>query len=103
MISATNYALLTPDAATDHILGPASASVTIIEYGDFECPSCGRAHAAMKIILGRFGDRVRLVFRHYPQIWIHPHAEMAAEAAEAAGVRDASGHSTTCSSSTRTI
>ena len=87
LISMTGSALLTPDAATDHILGSASAPVTIIEYGDFECPSCGQAHAAMKIILDRFGDRVRLVFRHYPQIGMHPHAELAAEAAEAAGAQ----------------
>jgi len=83
----TNSTLAAPDAATDHILGPASAPVTIIEYGDFECPSCGQAHPAVKIILGRFAERVRLVFRHYPQIGIHPHAEMAAEAAEAAGAQ----------------
>ena len=87
MISPASSSLLTPDAAVDHILGPASAPVTIIEYGDFECPSCGQAHAAVKIILERFADRVRLVFRHYPQISIHPHAEMAAEAAEAAGAQ----------------
>lgn len=79
--------LLKPDAATDHILGPASAEVTVIEYGDFECPSCGQAHAAMKIMLDHFGPQLRFVFRHYPQREIHPHAELAAEAAEAAGAQ----------------
>ena len=83
----TSAALLTPDAATDHIRGPASAPVTIVEYGDYECPSCGQAHAAMRIMLDHFGDRLRLAFRHYPQVGIHPHAEMAAEAAEAAGAQ----------------
>jgi protein-disulfide isomerase len=86
MLRRTHAALLTPDEATDHILGPSSARVTIVEYGDYECPSCGQAHAAMKIMLDHFGDRVRFVFRHYPQIG-HPHAEMAAEAAEAAGAQ----------------
>ena len=79
--------LLKPDAATDHILGPASAEVTVIEYGDFECPSCGQAYAAMKIMLDHFGPQLRFVFRHYPQREIHPHAELAAEAAEAAGAQ----------------
>jgi protein-disulfide isomerase len=79
--------VLTPDEATDHIIGPASARVSIVEYGDFECPSCAQAHAAMRIILNRFGDRVRFVFREFPQIGVHPHAEFAAEAAEAAGAQ----------------
>lgn len=79
--------LLRPDVAADHILGSASAPVTIIEYGDFESPSCGRAHVGLKILLGHFGDRVRFVFRHYPEIEIHPHAERAAEAGEAAGAQ----------------
>ena len=82
-----NSALLMPDAAIDHISGPASAAVTIIEYGGFESPSCGQAHAALKILLNHFGDRVRFVFRHYPEIEIHPHAGRAAEAAEAAGAQ----------------
>lgn len=79
--------VLTPDEATDHVIGLASAKVSIIEYGDFECPSCGQAHAAMKIILSRFGHRVRFVFRQFPQVEVHPHAECAAEAAEAAGAQ----------------
>lgn len=81
--------LLTPDDATDHIVGPASARVTLVEYGDFECPSCAQAHGAVAILLKGFGNKVRFVFRHYPQVAAHPHAELAAEAAEAAG---AQGH-----------
>lgn len=77
--------VLTPDDATDHIIGPASAKVSIIEYGDFECLLCGQAHAAIKIMLKHFGERVRFVFRHYPQVEAHPHAELAAEAAGAQG------------------
>jgi protein-disulfide isomerase len=71
----------------DHVLGPATAKVGILEYGDFECPSCGQAHAALGIMLKRFGDRVRFAFRHYPLTEVHPHAEHAAEAAEAAGAQ----------------
>ena len=79
--------LLVPDESTDHITGPASAKVSIIEYGDFECPSCGQAHATMKTILKHSSHQVRFVFRHYPQVEAHPHAELAAEAAEAAGAQ----------------
>jgi protein-disulfide isomerase len=83
----TRDPVLRPDNATDHIIGPLSAKVSIIEYGDFECRSCGQAHAAMKIMLKYFGHQVRFVFRHYPQVEAHPHAELAAEAAEAAGAQ----------------
>ncbi len=78
---------LQADEAVDHILGPASASVTLVEYGDFECPSCAQAHAAMKIILSHFGRQVRYAYRHYPQREVHPDAELAAEAAEAAAAQ----------------
>jgi protein-disulfide isomerase len=81
--------LLVPDPATDHILGPASATVTLIEYGDFECPTCKEAHGAVKILLREFGKRLRFVYRHFPDTEAHPHAEKAAEAAEAVG---AQGH-----------
>lgn len=88
MIATVNHdPLLAPDEATDHIIGSASAKVSIIEYGDFESPSCGQARAAMKIILHHFGHQVRFVYRHYPQPEIHPHGELAAEAAEAAGAQ----------------
>jgi protein-disulfide isomerase len=79
--------LLVPDKATDHILGPADARATMIEYGDFECPSCAQAHPAVKLMLSHFGDQVRYVFRHFPLREVHPHAELAAEAAEAAGAQ----------------
>src|SRR5258706_6642182 len=81
------FALAVPVSHTDHILVPASAKVTIVEYGDFECPSCGQAYPAVKILLKHFGDRVRFVFRHFPLLEVHPHAELAAEAAEAAGAQ----------------
>ena len=78
---------LLPDEATDHILGPASAPVTLIEYGDFECPSCLQAHGALQILRSHFGSNLRFVFRHFPLREVHPHAELAAEAAEAAGAQ----------------
>ena len=69
----------------DHIRGPADAVVTLVEYGDFECPHCGQAHVVLDRLLDHASDLVRLVYRHFPLIEVHPHAERAAEAAEAAG------------------
>lgn len=78
---------LLPDPATDHIRGSASAPVTLVEYGDFECPSCLQAHAAVQMLLGHFGHQLKFVFRHFPLREVHPHAQRAAEAAEAAGAQ----------------
>jgi protein-disulfide isomerase len=61
--------------------------VTLVEYGDYECPYCGTAHLVVKELQQRLGDRLRFVFRHFPLTRIHPHAQNAAEAAEAAGVQ----------------
>jgi len=72
---------------SDHIRGSASARVTLIEYGDFECPACGQAYHAVRILLKHFGDDLRFVFRHFPLREVHPHAELAAEAAESAGAQ----------------
>ena len=69
----------------DHISGPDDAPVTIVEYSDYQCPDCWRAHAEVKKLLASHGDRVRLVFRHFPLITSHPQAMPAARAAEAAG------------------
>lgn len=73
----------------DHLLGPGSASVTLLEYGDYECPHCGQAHFVLQELLTRFRDEMRLAFRNFPLMQIHPHAFTAAEAAEAAGAQDA--------------
>lgn len=81
------FTLAVPVNHSDHFLGSASARVTVVEYGDFECPSCGQAYHAVQMLLKHFGDRMRFVFRHYPQREVHPHAELAAEAAEAAGAQ----------------
>jgi protein-disulfide isomerase len=73
------------DVDRDHIQGPADASVTLLEYGDYECPYCGAAYPIVKEVQDRMGDQVRFVFRNFPITTSHPHAEQAAEAAEAAG------------------
>jgi protein-disulfide isomerase len=71
----------------DHIRGPQNAPVTLLKYGDYECPYCGAAHKIVTALLARMGDDVRFVFRHFPLSTVHPHAEQAAEAAEAAGAQ----------------
>ena len=71
----------------DHIQGPADASVTLLEYGDYECPYCGAAYPIVKELQARMGDRLRFVFRNFPITTSHPHAEQAAEAAEAAAAQ----------------
>jgi Na+/H+ antiporter NhaA len=76
------------DPERDHIRGPAEAPVTVLEYGDFECPYCGRAEPAVRELLAGFGD-VRYVWRHLPLTDVHPHASAAAEAAEAAAAQGA--------------
>lgn len=74
-------------AAGDHVQGSASASVTLVEYGDFESPHCGRAYPIVKEIQRRLGAELCFVYRHFPLNDIHPHAQSAAEAAEAAGAQ----------------
>ena len=76
------------DPHDDHIRGPAESPVTVVEYGDFECPYCGRAEPVVRELLTDQGD-VRYVWRHLPLEHVHPHAALAAEAAEAAGAQDA--------------
>jgi Na+/H+ antiporter NhaA len=75
------------DPHRDHIRGPRNAPVTVVEYGDFECPFCGLAEPAVRELLADFGD-VRYVWRHLPLTDVHPHAQLAAEAAEAAAAQD---------------
>ncbi|MER6404366.1 Na+/H+ antiporter NhaA [Streptomyces viridosporus] len=72
------------DPATDHIAGPPDAPLTLVEYGDFECPFCARATGVAQELRQRFGDRLRYVFRHLPLLDVHPHSELAARAAVAA-------------------
>jgi protein-disulfide isomerase len=77
--------LLLPIHDGDHVHGPASASYTLVEYGDYECPDCGRLFWIIRDLQRELGDRLRIVYRHYPLSGIHPRAQEAAEAAEAAG------------------
>ncbi|MGH2906759.1 MAG: Na+/H+ antiporter NhaA, partial [Solirubrobacterales bacterium] len=73
------------DPEGDHIRGPADAPVTLLEYGDYECGYCGRAEATIRELIGRFGNELTYVWRHLPLQDVHPRAQLASEAAEAAG------------------
>jgi protein-disulfide isomerase len=76
-----------PVGTTDHMQGPVSAPVTLVEYGDYECPACGEAHPILKEVKKRMGDSLCFVFRNFPLREIHRHAFAAAIAAEAAGAQ----------------
>lgn len=80
--------LLTPRVgARDHLLGTPDAPITLVQYADFECPFCGRAFPEIKEVLRDLGAKVRFVFRHFPMVEQHPHAEAAAELSEAAAAQ----------------
>jgi protein-disulfide isomerase len=79
--------LAKPVDENDHVLGPDDAPVTLVEYGDFQCPYCRSAHFYLKNVLAAMGDELRFVFRNMPLTQIHPMAQVAAEAAEAAGAQ----------------
>jgi len=80
-------ALTLPVGERDHIAGPPEAAVTLVEYGDYECPDCGRAYPIVKQVQQRMGRALRFVFRNFPLRESHPHAQHAAEAAEAAAAQ----------------
>lgn len=71
----------------DHVAGPETAAVTLLEYGNFECIDCGRAYPAIKRLRNYLGTNLRFVYRHFPTVRTHPHSLRAAEAAEAAGAQ----------------
>jgi len=77
--------LTPPVGARDRVLGPADARVTLVEYGDYECPHCGALHPVIEAARKAFGGNLRFAFRHFPLRSSHPHALAAAKAAEAAG------------------
>ena len=79
--------LAVPPEATDHLEGSLHARVTLVEYGDFECPSCKVAVTTPKLLLERFPNKIRFIFRHFPLQEAHPHALLAAEASEAAAAQ----------------
>ena len=79
--------LTPPLGKSDHVAGPATAAVILVEYGDFDCPYCGQAYPIVKRIQHALGAELRFAFRHFPLTQIHPHAQHAAEASEAAADR----------------
>jgi protein-disulfide isomerase len=79
--------LTPPVSERDHIEGNAQAATTLVEYGDYECPHCGRAFPIIKRVQQAMGDDLRFVFRNFPLSQVHPFAESAAEAAEAAAAQ----------------
>jgi protein-disulfide isomerase len=79
--------LLVPVSAHDHVAGSRDAPVVLVEYGDYECPYCGRAHPIVKAAQRSLGEQLAFVYRHFPLAEVHPHATLAAEAAEAAGAQ----------------
>jgi protein-disulfide isomerase len=82
-----SFELSTPVTSADHLTGSPEAAVTIVEYGDFECPDCKQAAPALKLLLARHAGRVRFAYRHFPLEGVHPHALQAAEAAECAAAQ----------------
>jgi protein-disulfide isomerase len=80
--------LIVPVSDEDHAQGPVTAPITLVEYGDYECPYCGQAFRIIQAVQRHLGARLRFVFRNMPLNQIHPHAELAAEAAEAAGAQN---------------
>jgi protein-disulfide isomerase len=79
--------LAVPVTDIDHVQGPAIAKVTLVEYGDYQCPHCAAAYPIIKAVQKRLGTRMRFVFRNFPLNQAHPDAELAAESAEAAGAQ----------------
>ena len=76
------------DNSRDHIQGPPTAPVTLLEYGDYQCPYCGQAYPIIKQVQKHLGNKLRFVFRNFPITQIHPHAQHAAEAAESAAAQN---------------
>jgi protein-disulfide isomerase len=87
MIAGTGRLILPVSADRDHIRGSLAAPVTLVEYGDYECPHCGATHPIVQEVLQELGDQVCFAYRHFPLTQVHPHAQLAAEAAEAAGAQ----------------
>ena len=79
--------LVLPVGPRDHIRGPATAHLTLLEYGDYECPYCGAAYPVVEDVRRRMGWKLRFVYRHFPLTNVHPHAEQACQAVEASGAQ----------------
>jgi formate/nitrite transporter FocA (FNT family)/protein-disulfide isomerase len=87
--SAAKQGLAEPVSADDHVRGPDDAAVTLVQYGDFECPNCGTVHPIVERLLDHLDGELRYVYRHFPLTEVRPNAKRAAEAAEAAGAQGA--------------
>ena len=79
--------LVPPLGKEDHVIGSLDSQILVVEYGDFECPLCAQAYHSVKLLLKDFDAHLSFAFRHFPLVEAHPHAGMAAEAAEAAGAQ----------------
>ncbi|HEY5265722.1 MAG TPA: DsbA family protein [Acidimicrobiales bacterium] len=86
-MSQSESRLSVPVSANDHAIGPENAALTVVEYGDYQCPYCGQAFPIVQALQRAFADSLRLVFRNLPLADMHPHAEQAAEIAEAVGLQ----------------
>jgi protein-disulfide isomerase len=83
----TRSNLTLPVIGRDHTAGPRNAPAMLLEYGDYECPHCGAAYPVVEALRERLGDTLLFAHRHFPLTQVHPHAELAAESAEAAGAQ----------------
>jgi len=86
-VSQSEARLSVPVSSDDHAVGLENAPLTVVEYGDYECPYCGQAFAIIQALQKAFGDSLRFVFRNLPFADMHPHAQQAAEMAQAVGVQ----------------
>ena len=87
MSEATKMKLVVPVSEQDHMIGPPDASVTVVNYGDYECPDCHRRHRETQKMIDELLHSVQFVYRHFPLVKVHPNALRAAEAAEAAAAQ----------------
>jgi len=87
IIESVQLRLESPVTERDHVIGPSDARVTVVTYGDYECPACQSRHRTAEKMFDRLRGQVRLVYRHLPLLKVHPRALRAAEAAEAAAVQ----------------
>jgi protein-disulfide isomerase len=87
MSEATRMKLIVPVSEQDHTLGPAAATVTVVNYGDYQCPACYKRHHETQKMIDELVDSVQFVYRHFPLVKVHPNALRAAEAAEAAAAQ----------------
>ena len=83
MAYSENFALPVPVGDKDHAIGPVNAAVTVVNYGDYQCPDCHHRHREIQKVIDELSDRVRFVYRHFPLVRVHPDALGAAAAAEA--------------------